>query len=632
MAHARGQYLGMETEIISTAEAKELFPLLDEQYFVGALFDPLEGHVDPSGVTHAYLGAAAVSGAEVVRQCRVESMEALADGRWRIITTRGEIVADHVVNAGGLWAREVGRMVGLELPVLAMEHQYLITEPMDEVVAYAEANNGRELVGVLDFGGEMYLRQEGEGMLMGTYERNGVPWSPQRTPWNFSHQLLPPNLDRIAPSLEVGFAHYPAFADVGIKDVINGPFTFAPDGNPLVGPVRGLRNYWLACGVMAGLSQGGGVGLALANWMTDGDPGFDVWAMDAARFGDWATPAYTDAKVRENYSRRFSVTYPNEELPAARPLQTTPIYDRLVAATAVWGAGFGLEHALWFQIPGEEPYEEVTFHRSNAFDVVAAECRAVRERAGLLEISNFAKYRVAGVGAADWLDRIMANRLPGPGKLGLTPMLNDLGKLIGDFTVANIGDGSFYVFGSGIAEDYHMRWFLRHLPAGGSVTITAEGPALTGLAVAGPSSRDIVQSLTADDLGAESLPFLGFRRVALGMTPALMGRISFTGELGFEIWVRPEYQRRLFDDLMTAGESHGMRLFGARALDSLRLDKSFGAWATEYRNIYDPYEAGLGRFVKLDKGDFIGRDAAAGVAKRGPERRLVAFEVDAADA
>jgi len=632
MAHARGRYLGMDTEIISVREAKDLFPLMDESHFVGALYDAMEGHVDPSGVTHAYAGAARAMGAQVERHCKVDDMVQLPDGRWRLFTTKGEVVADHVVNAGGLWAREVGRMVGLEIPILAMEHMYLITEPMAEVKAYVDANDGKELVGVMDFGGELYLRQEKDAMLMGTYEKAGVPWSAQETPWDFGPELLRPDLDRIAPSLELGFEHYPAFAEAGIRDVVNGPFTFAPDGNPLVGPIPGMTNYWVACGVMAGLSQGGGVGLALAAWMTDGDPGLDVWAMDVARFGDWATMAYTNAKVRENYSRRFSIIFPNEELPAGRPLQTTPIHSRLTGANAVWGAAYGLEHSLWFQEPGDEPLENVTYRRSNAFDLVGEECHAVRERAGLLEIANFAKYRVGGPGAGEWLDRIMTNRLPGPGKLSLTPMLNEQGKLIGDFTVAGLEDGSYRVFGSGLAENYHMRWFVSHLPDDGSVTVDALGPSLVGLAVAGPASRDILQSLVTDDLSNEAFPFLSIRHVDVGMTPALVGRISFTGELGYEIWVAPEYQLRLFDDLMEAGEPHGLRLFGARAIDSLRLEKSYGSWATEYRNIYDPYEAGLGIFVKPRKGEFIGREPAAAAGETGPKRRLVTFVVDADDA
>jgi dimethylglycine dehydrogenase len=631
MAHARGKYLGMDTEMISVAEAKELFPLLDERHFVGALYDALEGHVDPSGVTEAYAAAAQLAGAQIHKQTKVEELLQRADGTWEVVTAQGTVHAEHVVNAGGLWAREVGRMVGLELPVLAMEHMYLLTEPMPEVAAYREST-GKELVGVLDFGGELYLRQEGLGMLMGTYERDGRPWSPRQTPWDFAHQLLPPDVDRIAPSLEVGFQHYPAFAEAGIKQVINGPFTFAPDGNPLVGPIRGLRNYWVACGVMAGLSQGGGVGLALASWMTDGDPGLDIWGMDVARYGNWATMAYTNAKVRENYSRRFSITFPNEELPAARPVLTTSLYDTFTAANAVWGASFGLEHALWFQRPGLEPVEQPTFKRSNAFDVVAEECRAVRERVGMIEISNFAKYVVQGPGAADWLTSILTNRLPAPGRMALSPMLNHQGKLIGDFTVAALAPDDYRIFGSGVAEEYHGRWFARYLPSDGSVHLHAEGLGLTGLSIAGPAARDVLAAVVDEDVSNEAFRFLDFRRMDVGRVPALVGRISFTGDLGYELWVRPEYLRTLHDTLSEAGAAHGLRLFGGRALDSLRLDKAFGSWAREFRPVYGPFEAGLGRFVPLEGGSFIGHEAAAAEHEAGPARRLVSFTIPASDA
>jgi dimethylglycine dehydrogenase len=631
MAHARSQYLGMDTQMISVAEAKELFPLMDERHFVGALYDALEGHVDPSGVTEAYAASAQLAGAEIHKHTKVEDLVQRADGTWDVVTAQGTVHAEHVVNAGGLWAREVGRMVGLELPVLAMEHMYLLTEPMPEVAAYNQANAGKELVGVLDFGGELYLRQEGLGMLMGTYEQDGRPWSPRETPWDFAHQLLPPDLERIAPSLEVGFDHYPAFAEAGIKQVINGPFTFAPDGNPLVGPIRGLRNYWVACGVMAGLSQGGGVGLALATWMSDGDPGLDIWGMDVARFGSWATMAYTHAKVRENYSRRFSITFPNEELPAARPSATTAIHEQLTAANAVWGAAYGIEHALWFQAPGLDPVEDLTFKRSNAFDVVAEECRAVRERVGMIEISNFATYAVQGSGAEAWLSRILTNRMPAPGRMALSPMLNHQGRLIGDFTVAALAPDDYRVFGSGVAEEYHGRWFARQLPKDGSVHLRSEGLGLTGLSIAGPAAREVLSSVVAVDVGSDAFRFLDIRPMEVGIVPALVGRITFTGDLGFEIWVRPEHLHTLYATLRTAGEPYGLRLFGARALDSLRLEKSFGSWAREYRPIYGPYEAGMGRFVKLD-GDFIGRDAAAAQQEAGPPRRLVTFTIAAKDA
>jgi dimethylglycine dehydrogenase len=626
LACARARYLGLDMQIISSDEAAEIFPLMDKRYFVGALYNPLEGHVDPAGVTQAYAKAARNLGAEVYRFTRVTDLRQRADGSWDVITDQGELVAEHVVNAAGLWAREVGRMVGLTLPVLAMEHQYLITGEIAAVAA-----SPKEVLHAIDFEGEIYMRQEGKGMLIGTYEKAGVPWAERETPPDFAHELLPPDLDRIAGSLEVGFQHFPALEHAGIKKIVNGPFTFAPDGNPVVGPIRGLRNYWVACGVMAGFSQGGGVGLALANWMVHGDPGFDVWAMDVARFGDWATMAYTNAKVRENYSRRFSIRFPNEELPAARPLRMTPIYDRLKARGAVFGAAFGLEYPLWFAPDGCEAREDVTYRRSNAHRPVGDECRAVRSAVGLSDISNFAKYEVTGLGAGAWLEHMLANRLPRAGRLTLSPMLNDKGRLIGDFTVGNAGGDRYFVFGSGVAEQYHLRWFETHLPAAG-VAIRALRTELLGIGIAGPKSRELLARVCGDDVSNAALPFLSFRALEVARLPARVGRISFTGELGYEIWVPADCQVALYEALVAAGADLGLAHFGARALNSLRLEKSFGNWAREYRPLYTPEEAGLARFVATTKPDFVGRAAVLRERAAGPARRLVTLVVDAAEA
>jgi dimethylglycine dehydrogenase len=484
----------------------------------------------------------------------------------------------------------------------------------------------------LDFAGEIYIRQEGGGMLLGTYEQAAVPWSPKETPWEFGAQLLKPDLDRITPELNVAFKHYPAMGTTGIKKVVNGPFTFSPDGNPLVGPVRGLRGFWVACGVMAGLSQGGGVGLALASWMTAGDAGdsgMDIWAMDVARYGDYATLAYTNAKVQENYRRRFRITFPNEELPAARPLLTTPIHDRFTAANAVWGASFGLEHALWFQEAGKEPFEEVTFRRSNAWACVAGEVAAVRERVGITEISNYAKYRVTGPGGEAWLSSLLTAKMPAVGRITLTAMLNDAGRIVGEFTVARPTEADeWFLFGSLAAETHHSRWFRHHLPLDGSVSFEVLGLSLTGLSVAGPHARETLAKITDEDLSTPAFRFMDFRRVDLGMIPALVGRISYSGELGYELWVAPEYQLALYDQLIAAGEEFGIRPFGFRALMSLRLEKSYGTWFREYRPIYTPLEGGIGRYIKLDH-DFIGRAAhEAEVAAGGPKRRLVTLVVE----
>jgi dimethylglycine dehydrogenase len=624
-AVAKGSYLGMDAELISMDEAYRLLPLIDKQRFIGALWDPLDGHVDPYGVTHAYAKCATMAGATIHRKTKVEDLKPRADGGWDVITDQGTIVAEHVVNAGGLWAREVGRMVGIELPILAMEHQYLITEDVPQLLPE------HELPHTIDFEGEIYLRQERQGVLLGTYEHQGIPWSARSTPWNFSAELLPPDLDRIAGNLEVGFEHFPALAEAGIKKIINGPFTFAPDGNPLIGPVRGLRNMWVACGVMAGFSQGGGVGLALANWMIHGDAGFDVWAMDVARYGDWATPAYTNAKVRENYGRRFRVTFPNEELPAARPLRTTPLYGRHKEKGAVFGAAWGLEYPLWFAPAGTEPVEEVSFRRSNAHAPVGDEVRAVRESVGVIDTTGYARYQFAGPGAYAFLDRMLTNRLPEIGRIVLAPMLNEQGKLIGDFTVARLSDDVFHVFGSGPAEDYHCRWWEAHMPEAG-VTLTPMRDSLAGLSIAGPNARALLARLVAEDVSNEAFPFMQYRRLAIGMVPALVGRLTFTGDLGYELWVAPDRLATLYDQLFAAGADLGLRDVGLRALNAMRLEKNFGTWAREYRPIYGPYEAGLGRFVNLKKGDFIGRDAAIAEKAHGGKLRLVTLVVDADDA
>jgi dimethylglycine dehydrogenase len=631
MAHARARYLGLETELLTMAEAKKMMPLIEEKYFVGAMLDAADGNLDPSGTTHAYAKSARIGGAEIFQNTRVMELHPGKDGGWTIVTDKGTIAAEHVVNCGGLWAREVGRMVGLELPVLAMEHMYLLTDEMPEVVAYNK-ERGHELPHIIDFKAEIYMRQERSGMLLGTYEKDCRPWSPKTTPWDFGTELLAPDLDRITPSLDIGFRHVPAMAKAGIKRIINGPFTFSPDGNPLVGPVQGLRNYWCACAVMAGFSQGGGVGLALSQWMVNGDPGFDVWAMDVARYGEWATRSYTNEKVRENYSRRFSIRFPNEELPAARPQQTTALYDTMIAQGAVMGDSWGLETPLWFAPKGVEPKDIVSFRRSNDFAHVGAECRAVRAGVGVTEISNFAKYAFTGAGAEAFLSRLMTNRMPRAGRMVLTPMLNEAGKLIGDFTIARAADDRFLMWGSSQAQKYHMRWFERHLPADGSVRVHRYDMGLTGLSIAGPKSREVLQALTDEDVSAAAFRFMDHRAFDVANVPAMVNRVTYTGDLGYEIWVQPDYLRRLYQEIMAAGRAHGIVNFGMRALLSMRLEKNFPTWYRELRPIYGAFEADLARFVDLGKNDFIGREKALEEKQSGGTLRRLTFTVDAEDA
>jgi len=631
MAHGRARYLGLETALVSAAEAKRMLPLIEERYFVGAMYDAADGNLDPYGTTHAYAKSARIGGAQIYLQTRVQGLTKRTDGTWDVLTEQGTINAEHVVNAGGLWAREIGRMVGLELPVLAMEHMYLVTDDLPEVIEFNQ-RHGKELPHAIDFKAEIYMRQERNGIVLGTYEKACVPWQPRQTPWDFGTELLPPDLDRIAPSLEVGYQHFPAMARAGIKRVINGPFTFSPDGNPLVGPVQGVSNFWCACAVMAGFSQGGGVGLALSQWMVNGDPGFDVWAMDVARYGEWATRSYTNVKVRENYARRFSIRFPNEELPAARPQQTTALYDILRAKGAVMGDSWGLETPLWFAPPGVEPHDVVSFHRSNDFAHVKAECLGVRRTVGVTEIANFAKYEFTGAGAEALLARLMTNKLPRPGRLVLTPMLNPNGKLIGDFTIAQAGPNRFIVWGSSQAQIYHMRWFEAQAPTDGSVAIRRYNMDLVGLSIAGPKSRELLQRLTDEEVSNAALRFMDHRAMDVGQVPAMVNRVSYTGDLGYEIWVAPEYQRRLYEAIVAAGQDLELVHFGMRALLCLRLEKNFPTWFRELRPIYGPFEAGLERFVDLNKNEFIGREAAQREYQQGGALRRVTFVVDALDA
>ncbi len=621
---AKHRYMGLETEIIGPDEIARLSPITNTEGILGGLYDPLDGHLDPSGTTHAYAKAARLGGAQIVTHCMVRETIPRADGTWEVVTDKGTVHAEHVVNAAGLWAREVGAMAGVYLPLLPMAHQYLITEDIPEIW---QADH--EHPHIVDPGGESYLRQEGRGLCIGFYEKKCRPWAVDGTPWEFGHELLPDDFDKIEDSIAFAWRRFPVLQRAGIKRVIHGPFTFAPDGNPLVGPVPGLRNYWAACAVMAGFSQGGGVGLTLAQWMVEGEPAMNAFALDVARFGRWITPGYTVPKVVENYQTRFSVAFPNEEKPAARPFRTSPMHDVFDRMGAVWGHQYGLEVVNYFAEPGEPRLETPSFRRSNAFEATAREVRAVREAVGINELQNFGKYRVTGPRARGWLDRVMAGRIPSEGRVSLTPMLSPKGRIIGDFTVSCLGPEEFQLTASYGAQDFHMRWFEMQMEPG--VHLENISDRRTGFQIAGPRARELLAAVTRADVSPEAFRFLDVRRMGVGMAEAIVQRVSYTGDLGYEIYVDAMEQRHLWDVLQAAGEPLGLRPFGMRAMMSLRLDRLFGSWLREYSPDYTPAETGLDRFIRFDK-EFIGRDAALAEREQGPARRLVAFEVDALDA
>jgi dimethylglycine dehydrogenase len=624
---AKHRYMGLETEIVGPDEIRKIAPVTNTDGILGALYDPLDGHLDPSGTTHAYAKAARMGGATIETHCMVRETNQRVDGTWDVVTDKGTIHAEHVVNAGGLWAREVGAMAGVYTPLYPMEHQYLVTEEVPEIAEIIDA--GGEHPHVMDPAGESYLRQEGRGLCIGFYEQTCKPWAVDGTPWEFGHELLPDDFDKIEHSINFAYRRFPSLERAGVKSVIHGPFTFAPDGNPLVGPVPGLRNYWSACGVMAGFSQGGGVGLMLAQWMIEGECERDVTAMDIARFGDWITPGYTLPKSIENYQKRFSVAYPNEELPAARPFNTTPMYDVFDKMGAVWGHQYGLEVVNYFAEGDEPRFETPSFRRSNAWDATKREVQAVRNHVGINEVHNFGKYLVTGPNARAWLDRVMAGRIPKQGRVSLTPMLSHKGRLIGDFTVSCLSETAFQLTASYGAQAYHMRWFEQNEDDG--VRVENISDRLNGFQIAGPKARDVLLACTRDRVA--DMKFMDVRKATVGMVDCLIQRVSYTGDLGYEIYCDPMSQRALWETLWSAGQDHGMRPFGMRAMMSLRLDRFFGSWLSEFSPDYTPAETGMDRFISFKKNvDFIGRAAAEAERDAGAERTLVPFEVAALDA
>ena len=617
---SKARYMGLEQEFISPQEVAERHPLIDPKYFYAALWDDQDGDLDPSGTTYAFAKAARHYGAQYFTHTPVTATTMRSDGTWDVTTSKGVINAEHVVNCGGLWAREVGHMAGLHIPVQPMEHHYLLTEKIDEI-----ANFGSRLPCGIDYEANIYFRQERDGMLLGTYEPVGVPWKVEGTPWDFGHELLNPNLEHIADRLELGFERIPALANAGIRQAINGPFTFGPDGNPMIGPVPGMHNYWCAVGVMAGFCQGGGVGLTMAEWMIDGEPSIDVWAMDVARFGNWASPDWGTIKSTENYERRFVMTFPNETLPKGRRQQTTALYDRLVSKGARMGQSFGLEHALWFADSPEDAHEDPTFERNRSHDYVAREVAAVRTAVGGIEIANFAKHVIKGKGARAWLNKIMAGYIPKLGRIALTPMLTGKGRLYGDLTVACLTDEHFMLFGSGAMQDAHARWFARTLPD--DVFYENQTGDWHGIALSGPNSRALLADITRDDVSAEALKFRDMRQTFVGGVPVILNRISFSGELGYEIYCRPQYLIKLAEAIEAAGSAHGFSWYGARALMSMRLEKGWGAWGLEFRPDFNAVESGMDSFINWNK-DFVGKAATEQFAKDGVARKLVTLVID----
>ena len=611
-----------DCRLVTPEEARELNPIMSTEGLLGGMWADREGYLDTTGTVHAYAKAARKRGADYFEHTKVESLEQTKDG-WRVQTDKGTVTCEHVVNAGGLWAKQIGRMAGIELPVSPLKHHYLISDTIEEL-----ENLDFEVPMTVDLEGFTYLRQDQKGVLLGIYEINHEHWAMDGAPWDYGMELFQEQTDRIENELILGFERYPALQDVGIKTWVNGAFTFSPDGNPLVGPVPGKRGYWCACAVMAGFLQGGGVGKSLAEWMIHGEPEADVYGMDVARYGKFAeNKEFIKQTTGQFYSRRFVMTYPNEQLPAGRPLKMAPAHDAMTQAGCQWGNSWDLEVPLYFA--SKEFQENPSLKRSNAFPIVGDECKAVRTSVGLLDITGFSRFEVSGPNAEAWLNNIMASKLPKPGRAGLAPMLSEEGKLKGDLTVFNWGDGTWWIMGSYYLRAWHMRWFSDHLTEGVSVKDLGEDWA--GFSLSGPRSKDVISKLT--EFSIDELKFMGCAAMDIGLISAKVGRLSVTGELGYEIHCRMGDHIALRRLLLKAGAECGIREFGFNALLSLRLEKGFGIWSAEFTQGYTPGMTGMDRWIDWEKEKFIGQ--AAAIKERdgnGPAQKLVMLEIDADDA
>jgi dimethylglycine dehydrogenase len=620
--------LGLPFEVITPDRARELHPLANFDDAKAIAYIPTDGYVDPTGVTHALAKGATSRGAEINRNTSVKAIERSGDS-WIVKTDKGDIRADIVVNAAGQWARQIGRMVGLELPIIPLEHHYLITEPL-KVVQDLEV----ELPVLRDPDCSYYIREEGGGLLVGPFERNTVAWGVDGIPENFHSSLLEPAMERLEESLAGCAERVPAFADAPIRTIVNGPDGYTPDGHCLMGAVPGLKNFHVLAGFsIFGIVFSGGAGKYGAEWIIDGQASDNMWELDVRRFDDYASSAtYVVARGTEIYEREYAIHYPEEELPAGRPLKTGPLYDKLLAKGAVYGARFGWERPLWFakQGPAEDEY---SFRRSNWHDAVGEECRAVRSSLGVLDQSSFAKYQVSGPGAERFLDTLCANKLPKTtGRISLTQMCTPRGGIECDITVTKLGENHYYLVSAAATELHDYAWIERHLPEDGSVRLENTTSRVATLTLAGPHSRDLLQALTDTDISNQAFRFFRCRDLRVGMAPVRTLRVSFVGELGYELHHPMEYQRYLYDLVMQEGEQYGIVDWGYRALDSMRLEKAYRLWGSDMSADWTPLEAGMERFVDFNKGDFIGRDALLRQKEAGVERTLSCLVIDAKDA
>ena len=626
--------IGVPFRVISPKEVKELWPLIDlgdgqlTPKIVGALYHPDDGHIAPADLTMALRKGARTRGAEIYEQTEVTAATRTPSGEWRLTTTQGDIIAEHVVCATGNYARQTGRMFGLNVPSIPVEHQYIVYDESPELKKY-RGGGGRELAVLRESDQSYYLREERMGWILGPYEAGAPARFADGVPDWFGKSLFDGDLERLLPHIEAAQRRVPSLSTCGIKDIVNGPIAYTPDGSPLVGPAWGVRNVWLNEGHSFGITAAGGSGWQLAEWLVEGEPGIDMMAVDPRRYGPYTSKRYVVQKNEETYRNVFVIHYPDEERPDARPAKTSPVYDKLKRMGAVFGQRYGWERPNWFAPAGVAPADRWSFRRSNYFEHVGNEARHLRQHVGVIDLTPFTKHEVSGPGAEAWLDGMVANKVPTKiGRIALCHALTRRGGIRSEFTITKIADEHFYVVSAGAAERYDSDYLLQHLPRDGSVLLRNITMSRGCFVVAGPRSRDVLAKLADVALDNAAFPWLTGRVCEVGLaTDVYLLRVNFVGALGWELHFPIEYAHHLFDALIAAGAEFGIGLAGMRAMESLRIEKSYRMWGSDLTPDYTPFEAGLDRFVRLNKGPFIGKEALESSQARGVPNRFITFEV-----
>ena len=626
--------IGVPFEVITPQRVKELWPLVelggsaDTPAIIGALYHPDDGHIAPADLTMALRKGARAGGAEIYEHTEAQAFERTSSGEWRVRTSKGEIIAEHLVLASGNYARQTGRLLGLNVPAIPVEHQYIVYDESPELKAYRQGG-GRELAVLRESDESYYLREERMGWILGPYEKGAPARFADGVPDWFGRSLFPGDLDRLVPHIEAATRRVPALEHCGIKDIVNGPISYTPDGSPLIGPAWGVRNVWLNEGHSFGITAAGGSGWQLAEWITEGEPGIDMLAVDPRRYGAYTGKRYTVKKNEETYRNVFTVHFPDEERAAARPAKTSPVYDKLSARGAVWGQRYGWERANWYAPPGTERRDQWSFRRTNYFAHVGNEVRLMREQVGIIDLTPFTKHEVTGPGAEAWLDHLVANKVPSKlGRMALSHALTRRGGIRSEFTITKIADEHFYVVSAGAAERYDGDYLAKALPQDGSVSLRNITNTRGCFVLAGPKSRAVLTQLTDTPLDNDAFPWLTAQTIEAALAVDVYAlRVNFVGSLGWELHFPIEYAHGLFDALIEAGASHGIGMVGMRAMESLRMEKSYRMWGSDMTPDYTPFEASLDRFVRLKKGAFIGKEALEQQLTAGVPNRFVTLEV-----